>query len=201
MPRDFEPYEGHYKQEEDKSCICGCCKKFCRHLTKQLWKLFVFIGIYVLCGLGVYWGVNEIISLNNFTEIPDGCTIQSIDTQVSGVPCTECDCNYYYNPFVFDKKRVCTNCDSVKYRYTVTAEHCGTQLLTLDDDYWYDKACGVPLKQVGEKHSCFLYKDCRGQYSFDTMYADQNEIIYPVVIIVISVVLMLLTCLIKCICC
>ena len=205
MAREFEHYEGHQCEEKDSSSCCGCltncCKKICKHVSKQIWKLFVFIGIYALCGIGVYWGINEIVSLNNFSQVPDGCTIVSVDTDLAGEACNECNCDYYYNVFKFDKQRVCTDCSSVKYKYTVTASHCGTQNLTVDNDYWYDKACGVPLKVVGQKYDCYLYEDCRGQYSFDTMYADQDELVYPIVVIVICVALMLITCLLKCICC
>lgn len=205
MARDFEPYEGHYHYREDDKCCDNCCtsciKNVCKNLTKQLWKLLIFIIIYAICGFGIYWGINEVISLNNFSEVSNGCTIISINSPLTGEDCNECNCNYYYNPFEFDKKRVCNSCDSVKYNYTVISDHCGSQLLTLDDDYWNDKACGIPLKNIGEKYTCYLYADCRGKYSFDTMYADQEELVYPIIIISISAVLMILTCLIRCICC
>ena len=203
MARDFEPYEGHHHKEEEKCSCCGCLtdcgKKICKHMTKQIWKLFIFVGIYALCVAGIYWGATEVKSLNNFSEVPAGCTIVSVD--MANVSCNECDCDYYYNPIKFDKQRVCSSCNSVKHKYIVTADHCGTQNLTMDDDYWYDKACGVPLKKIGKKYNCYLYKDCRGQYSFDTMYADQDELVYPIVIIVVCVAVMIITCLLKCICC
>jgi len=207
MARDFEPYEGHdCESEKDEgncvvNCCCGCLKKILKHTTKQLWKLFLFVGIYALCIWGIVWGVNEIVSLNNFSEVSNGCKIVSIDTDLSGEVCNECDCEYYYNPFEFDKKRICDECDSVKYTYTVTAEHCGDELLKMEEDYWNDKACGEPLKEVNKTYTCYLYEDCRGKYSFDTMYANQDELIYPIIVIVLGGVVMIITFLLKCLCC
>lgn len=201
----FDKYDENFDDESSScctslcKCITNCCGSICEHITKQVWKLLVFVILIGLCVGGIYWGATELKSLNDFSEVQDGCTIVSVDN--ANVTCTECNCNYYYNAIEFDRKRVCERCDSVKFSYTVTADHCGTQLLKMDDDYWNDKSCGVEEKQVGQKYNCYLYKDCRGQYSFDTMYADQDELIYPIVIISICSVLIVLICLLKCLCC
>lgn len=203
----FDKYDDNFSNESSTSCCGYCCEKLfdccgciVKHISKQILKFVIFFLLIGLCVFGIYWGSNEITSLNNFSEIPDGCTIVSIDTIAEGESCNECSCNYYYNPFEFDKKRVCDTCDSIKFKYSVTTEHCGDQLLTMDDDYWFDKACGVEVKEVGQKYNCYLYKDCRGQYSFDTMYADQSELVMPIVVISLCSVLIILIFLIKCLC-
>lgn len=200
----FDRYDENFNDEASCcgqlcNCCTNCCGKILKHITKQVWKLFVFVVLIGLCVAGIYWGATEIKSLNNFSEVSDGCTIVGVDQ--ANVSCTECNCNYYYNPFEFDKLRVCDKCESVKYSYLVTAEHCPGQNLTVDNDYWNDKACGVDQKVIGQKYSCYLYQDCRGQYSFDTMYADQDELVYPIVIISVCSVLIILICLLRCLCC
>lgn len=201
----FDKYEENFNEEASccgKLCNCctDCCGKILKHVTKQVWKLAVFLTIIGLCVAGIYWGATEIKSLNDFSEISGGCTVVGVDQ--ANVTCHECNCNYYYNPFEFDKKRVCDSCpNSVKTSYLVTAEHCGTQVLRVDNDYWNDKACGVSEKVVNQSYNCFLYKDCRGQYSFDTMYADQSELVYPIIIICVCSALIILTCVLRCLCC
>ena len=202
----FDKYDDNFNQESSCcgslcKCCTNCCESIIKHITKQVFKLFIIFSLIGLCIGGIYWGATELKSLNDFSEVSDGCTILSISNNGTGESCRECNCDYYYNPFEFEKKRVCDSCDSVKYSYTVSAEHCGSQVLSMDDDYWNDKACGVEKKQVGQKYSCYLYTDCRGQYSFDTMYADQDELVYPTVVIVICSVLIVLILLIRCFCC
>lgn len=202
----FDKYDDNFNDESSSCCLrlCNCCTGcvggILKHMTKQFWKLVVFLVLLGVCVAGIYWGATELKSLNSFREVSNGCMIVSLDTDLTGESCNECNCNYYYNVVEFKKRRVCDSCTSVKYRYTVKTEHCGDKLLTLDNDYWEDKACGVSLKNVGSNHTCYLYDDCRGQYSFDTMYADQDELVYPIIVICVCSVLIVVIFLVRCIC-
>lgn len=194
-------YEGDGDKNKSQNCCVKCIKKCTKKITKQLLKLILFTAILGGLVYGVYWGSTEIIALNDFKQVSDGCTIDSFVGSVNGTECTHCNCEYLYNPWSLSRLKVCDDCDSVKYNYLVTTEHCGVELLSLDDDYYDDLACGDPKKLVGEKYNCYLYADCRGQYSFDTMYADQNQLILPIIVIVVSSILLILTCLIRYLCC
>lgn len=199
-------YYDKYDNDNYKNQSCRPCRKCCKKLTKkiiiQIWKLIIFLIIFSLCGFGIYWGSNEIISLNNFKQIKDGCEIISIETPINGTSCNECNCNYYYNALKFERKRICESCSSVKYSYLVKSDKCGNKLLSIDDDYFDDLACGKEIKNIGQKYTCYLYEDCnKSQYSFDTMYADQKELVFPIIVIVVCCILIIFSFLVKCLCC
>ena len=195
-------YDGNGASNKKQNCCVKFLKKCTKKITSQLFKLFLFFSILGGLGFGVYWGTNEIVLLNNFNQVQDGCTIDSFVGSVNGTDCSQCDCEYLYNPWSLSRSKVCTPCSGgLKYNYLVTATQCGTELLFLDDDYYDDLACGNPVKVVGQKYNCYLYGDCRGQYSFDTMYADQNQLMLPIMSIVICSILFILVLLLKCLCC
>jgi hypothetical protein len=196
-------YDGDGNQNRSENCCLKCLKKCTKKIFHQLLKIFIFLAILSGLGYGVYWGTNEIIALNNFNQVQDGCTIDSFVGSVNGTECSQCECEYLYNPWSLSRSKICTPCDGVKYNYLVTAnKQCGEELLlSLDDDYYDDLACGNTKKIVNDTYDCYLYADCRGQYSFDTMYADQNQLMLPIMMIVICSILFILVLLLKCLCC
>ena len=195
-------YDGDGDRNRSENCCIKCLKKCTKKIAKQLFKLFIFFSILGGLAGGIYWGTSEIIALNNFNQVPSGCRIVSFVGSVNGTDCSQCDCEYLYNPWSLSRSKVCTPCSGLKYNYLVTAEACGTELLSLDNDYYDDLACGNAKKIVGDRYDCYLYgDDCRGQYSFDTMYADQNQLMLPIMIIVICSILFILVLLLKCLCC
>ena len=199
--RYFDKYYEGDSSGHDQNCCLKCMKKCTKKVCKQVFKLFIFALILGGLVYGIYWGTSEILSLNDFKQVEDGCTIDSFVGSVNGTECTECNCEYLYDPWSLSRSKHCTPCDSVKYDYLVTAaEHCGDDLLSIDNDYYEDLSCGNTVKVVGQSYNCYLYEDCRGQYSFDTMYADQNQLILPIISIIVCSILLILTCLIRCLC-
>jgi hypothetical protein len=193
-------YDGEAQSNESSNCCIKCLKKCTKKILYQLFKLFIFAAILGGLGYGVYWGASEIIALNDFNQVEDGCKIHSFVGSVNGTACDQCNCEYLYNPWSLSRTKICSDCNDYKYNYLVTADHCGDELLKLDNDYYEDLACGNPVKVINESYNCYLYADCRGQYSFDTMYADQNQLILPIIVIVVCSILLILTCLIRCLC-
>jgi hypothetical protein len=192
-------FDKYYEEKKKDGCCVKCLKSCTKKICHQILKLVIFFGLLGGLGYGVYWGGKEIHELNDFDEVTDGCTIVSVG---EGVACDECHCSYYYNAWKLEREKVCSSCESIKYNYIVTSAKCGEEQLVLDGDYYNDLSCGVPLKNVNQSYTCYLYgNDCRGKYSFDTMYADKNQLTIPLIVMITCCILIIIVLLIRCLCC
>jgi len=183
------------------NCCVKCLKKCTKHIIKQIFKLFIFFTILTGLLYGIYWGSSELIALNNFNQVEGGCTIVSFVGPVNGTQCNECNCEFLYNPFSLSRQKICDSCDGIKYDYVVTSDKCGEKLLYLDNDYYDDLSCGNTVKIINNSYDCYLYGDCRNQYSFDTMYADKNEFTLPIITVISCSILFITVLILKCLCC